>query len=262
MTGKPVLKEKDEITETEHDEGNGEQAREPDPKTEQRKRKCGNAKNTNPKRNSQAGEKHAEKVFECDSASKHEQSLKAFLKESQKTMTGTDVLFRFGTNISAIREAKYRERRRGNGGTREKTWTEQIASLTVAFHGMRRIVELFSSAWSQAARFEDAATRLAPLIGGLEQSKTLCGELRDQAANGTQSFEQLASVASKLSAVSAEAVFQISNGTQGNVERFSKMALKNVTYALRKTAPDLNAKRTRSGFTTCTGTCGSGHPRR
>lgn len=66
---------------------------------------------------------------------------------------------------------------------------------------MRRIVELFSSAWSQAARFEDAATRLAPLIGGLEQSKSLCEELRDQAANGTQSFEQLASVAGRLASV-------------------------------------------------------------
>ncbi|MGF0068482.1 DUF6150 family protein [Candidatus Spyradosoma sp. SGI.093] len=60
---------------------------------------------------------------------------------------------------------------------------------------------MFSSAWSQAARFEDAATRLAPLIGGLEQSKALCEELRDQAANGTQSFEQLASVAGRLASV-------------------------------------------------------------
>ena len=118
-------------------------------------------------------------------------------------MTGTDVLFRFGTDISAIREANEKIARsvEETAARVKKTWMEHAASFTVAIHGMRRIVELFSSAWSQAARFEDAATRLAPLIGGLEQSKSLCEELRDQAAKGTQSFEQLASVAGRLASV-------------------------------------------------------------
>lgn len=118
-------------------------------------------------------------------------------------MTGTDVLFRFGTDISAIREANEKIVKGVEEAARnsKKSWMEFYATLTMVGHGVRRLAQMFSSAWSQAARFEDAATRLAPLIGGLEQSKSLCEELRDQAANGTQSFEQLASVAGRLASV-------------------------------------------------------------
>ncbi len=118
-------------------------------------------------------------------------------------MTGTDVLFRFGADISAIREAnvKIADSVAEAARNSKKSWLEFYATLTMVGHGVRRLAQMFSSAWSQAARFEDAATRLAPLIGGLEQSKSLCEELRDQAANGTQSFEQLASVAGRLASV-------------------------------------------------------------
>jgi len=51
------------------------------------------------------------------------------------------------------------------------------------------------------SRFEDAATRLAPLVGGLDAAKILCAQLRDEAANGTMSFEQLTSVAGRLASV-------------------------------------------------------------
>ena len=118
-------------------------------------------------------------------------------------MTGTDVLFRFGTDISAIREANEKIVKGVEEAARnsKKSWMEFYATLTMVGHGVRRLAQMFSSAWSQAARLAAAATRLAPLIGGLEQSKSLCEELRDQAANGTQSFEQLASVAGRLASV-------------------------------------------------------------
>lgn len=64
--------------------------------------------------------------------------------------------------------------------------------------GGRRAVQAFSNAWAQAARFEDTSTRLAPLVGGLEQSRELCEALRNEAANGTMDFERLVSVAGRL----------------------------------------------------------------
>lgn len=76
-------------------------------------------------------------------------------------MTGTDVLFRFGADISAIREAnvKIADSVAEAARNSKKSWLEFYATLTMVGHGVRRLAQMFSSAWSQAARFEDAATR-------------------------------------------------------------------------------------------------------
>ncbi|MBP3301793.1 MAG: hypothetical protein J6L64_01485 [Opitutales bacterium] len=78
-------------------------------------------------------------------------------------------------------------------------------NLSMVFHGVKSVSATVGKALSaplaEFTRWEDAATRLAPLVGGLEAAKHLCEELRDEAANGTMSFEQLASVAGRLSSV-------------------------------------------------------------
>lgn len=83
------------------------------------------------------------------------------------------------------------------------------ASISTGLRNTGRIVQELGS-WlrtplEQFSRFEDAATRLAPLVGGLENAKELCAQLRDEAANGTMSFEQLASVAGRLATVFSDA---------------------------------------------------------
>lgn len=83
------------------------------------------------------------------------------------------------------------------------------ASVSTGLRNTGRIVQELGS-WlrtplEQFSRFEDAATRLAPLVGGLENAKELCAQLRDEAANGTMSFEQLASVAGRLATVFSDA---------------------------------------------------------
>ena len=83
------------------------------------------------------------------------------------------------------------------------------ASVSTGLRNTGRIVQELGS-WlrtplEQFSRFEDAATRLAPLVGGLENAKELCAQLRDEAAIGTMSFEQLASVAGRLATVFSDA---------------------------------------------------------
>lgn len=90
-----------------------------------------------------------------------------------------------------------------------KSGWEALAARTSAIRNTGRIVQELGS-WlrtplEQFSRFEDAATRLAPLVGGLENAKELCAQLRDEAANGTMSFEQLASVAGRLATVFSDA---------------------------------------------------------
>ena len=90
-----------------------------------------------------------------------------------------------------------------------KSRWEELAARTSAIRNTGRIVQELGS-WlrtplEQFSRFEDAATRLAPLVGGLENAKDLCAQLRDEAANGTMSFEQLASVAGRLATVFSDA---------------------------------------------------------
>ncbi|MBQ9758519.1 MAG: hypothetical protein IJW12_01945 [Opitutales bacterium] len=93
-------------------------------------------------------------------------------------------------------------------GINAKSFSEKItfaADLSMALSGVKKAAEIAASALARPlqefSRFEDAATRMAPLVGGLSTAKSLCEELRDEAANGTMSFEQLASVAGRLSSV-------------------------------------------------------------
>lgn len=95
----------------------------------------------------------------------------------------------FGKTLSAVAE-----------NTR-KSWAEITVGIKSAVDLAGEALRRFQDVYRQFARFEDAATRLAPLVGGLETAKNLCRSLRDEAANGTMSFEQLAGVAGKLAAV-------------------------------------------------------------
>ena len=65
------------------------------------------------------------------------------------------------------------------------------ASISTGLRNTGRIVQELGS-WlrtplEQFSRFEDAATRLAPLVGGLENAKELCAQLRDEAAKSVAS---------------------------------------------------------------------------
>lgn len=79
------------------------------------------------------------------------------------------------------------------------------ANLSMIFHGVKSAAALagrmLSAPLQEFSRWEDAATRFAPLVGGLEAAKEVASHLRDEAANGTMSLEQLASVAGRLSTV-------------------------------------------------------------
>ena len=68
---------------------------------------------------------------------------------------------------------------------------EKFAAVSTAIRNTGRIVQELGS-WlrtplEQFSRFEDAATRLAPLVGGLENAKDLCAQLRDEAAKSVAS---------------------------------------------------------------------------
>ena len=72
-----------------------------------------------------------------------------------------------------------------------KSKWEELAARTSAIRNTGRIVQELGS-WlrtplEQFSRFEDAATRLAPLVGGLENAKDLCAQLRDEAAKSVAS---------------------------------------------------------------------------
>lgn len=83
----------------------------------------------------------------------------------------------------------------------KKSWQEMAIGLNSVFVLADGAIQRFRDVYRQFIRFEDAATRLAPLVGGLDAAKTLCRDLRDEAANGSMSFEQLSTVAGRLSAV-------------------------------------------------------------
>ena len=90
-----------------------------------------------------------------------------------------------------------------------KTICEKLAVASSALRNSFRIatatVSTLTSAASeplkQFARYEDAATRLAPLVGSLDEAEALARDLRDAAANGTMDFERLTSVAGRLASV-------------------------------------------------------------
>lgn len=82
---------------------------------------------------------------------------------------------------------------------------EMASYVASAFNGWKDIAGLaakvFAEPLRQFSRYEDAAIRLAPLVGGLDAAKTLTKELRDEAANGYLSLEQLTSIAGRLATV-------------------------------------------------------------
>lgn len=57
------------------------------------------------------------------------------------------------------------------------------------------------AAAKDAFKFEDVAARLAPALGDMDEAKLLADNLRKSAANGTMSFDELASAAQRLSSV-------------------------------------------------------------
>lgn len=98
---------------------------------------------------------------------------------------------KFATISNAINQAK----------NKWTDWAEKTQVIRNSFRIAQVTAQQLSAPLREFSRFEDAATRLAPLVGGLEAAKILCAQLRDEAANGTMSFEQLASVAGRLSTV-------------------------------------------------------------
>ena len=90
-----------------------------------------------------------------------------------------------------------------------KTICEKLAVASSALRNSFRIATATVSTLARAAseplkqfaRYEDAATRLAPLVGSFEEAEALARDLRDAAANGTMDFERLTSVAGRLASV-------------------------------------------------------------
>lgn len=76
-----------------------------------------------------------------------------------------------------------------------------LANVTVALFGVRAAVNSVTSAFQPFTEMQDTAARLAPLIGSLENANELCRTLQREAARGNETFEQLASVAQRLSSV-------------------------------------------------------------
>ena len=87
-----------------------------------------------------------------------------------------------------------------------KTIWEKLAAASSALRNSFRIATATVSTLARAAseplkqfaRYEDAATRLAPLVGSFDEAESLARDLRDAAANGTMDFERLTSVAGIL----------------------------------------------------------------
>ncbi|MCD8283995.1 MAG: tape measure protein [Opitutae bacterium] len=100
---------------------------------------------------------------------------------------------------------------------------DQISNLGVtvnqALGAVRKVASAVSVAWNAVTEFQDASVRLAPLVGGLEESRRLCDALRDSAANGTSSFADLTSVATRLSSV-----FSDSRSVENWTKRFHDLA--------------------------------------
>ena len=90
-----------------------------------------------------------------------------------------------------------------------KSRWENLAEITTSIRNSFRILtatastlkNALSAPLAQFSRYEDAAQRLAPLVGGMEKAKAIADKLRDSAANGTMSLEQLTGVAGRLASV-------------------------------------------------------------
>ena len=114
-----------------------------------------------------------------------------------------DIYVKIGADTSRF-QAAMQQIQQSVAATRARILA-QWADISTGIRNTGRIAQEVAS-WVSAplkefSRFEDAATRLAPLVGGLEAAKILCAQLRDEAANGTMSFEQLTSVAGRLASV-------------------------------------------------------------
>ena len=72
-------------------------------------------------------------------------------------------------------------------------------SLDLVGSGLSKVRSFFD----EFSRWEDAATRMAPLVGGMNAAADVVSHLRDEAASGTMSFEQLTGVAGRLASVFA-----------------------------------------------------------
>lgn len=115
----------------------------------------------------------------------------------------TDVNVKIGADISQFQTAMARVKQSTNDTM--KSVLEKWANISTGIRNSTRIIQeslsILSAPMQEFAKWEDTATRLAPLVGGLGVAKELASALRDEAANGTMSFEQLASVAGRLATV-------------------------------------------------------------
>lgn len=88
------------------------------------------------------------------------------------------------------------------GGVNVKqNWAIAAAGLNSAVQLVARAGKAVAEPFQNAFQFERAAARLAPLVGGLKNAKTLAGDLRDEAARAGVPFETLAGTARKLASV-------------------------------------------------------------
>ncbi len=114
-----------------------------------------------------------------------------------------DVKITFGADISAIRTATH-EINESVKRIADRS-TDAATRLMTLFNGVlpaiKTAAEAMKKPFAEFSRFEDTSTRLAPLVGGLQEAKALCRELREEAAKGVVPFEDLAGIAARLSTV-------------------------------------------------------------
>ena len=119
------------------------------------------------------------------------QSALAILRQSFR-QTSVGITQNFSTINNSINETK-------------KSVLQFGSELSMCLHGLKSVGNFLKTALSaplsQFSRYEDAATRLAPLVGSLDAARAIADKLRDSAANGTMSLEQLTSVAGRLASV-------------------------------------------------------------
>ncbi len=87
-----------------------------------------------------------------------------------------------------------------------ESWQSQIsnvAQLSIAiknvYAGLQKVADAARQPFNDAMDFEWTATRMAPLLGGMKQTRAFLKDIRKQAANGTASFDDLAKAAQTLS---------------------------------------------------------------
>ena len=78
-------------------------------------------------------------------------------------------------------------------------WKSDLNALSNAVNVFRDFKDALSTPFKDAMQFENISVQMAPMLGGLEKTRSLLKDIRLQSANGVAGFEDLAKTAQVLS---------------------------------------------------------------